>query len=61
MAVGKLRQLDDRVREIQRARTALRAMLEAPHDRLDECPEHLRILRAHAEELATAAAGRKRN
>jgi DNA-binding transcriptional MerR regulator len=60
IAVEKLRQLDDRVREIERARTALRAMLGAPHDRLDECPEHLRILRAHAEELATAASGRTR-
>ncbi len=60
MAEAKLRQLDDRVREIERARTALRAMLGAPHDRLDECPEHRRILRAHAEELATAASGRTR-
>jgi DNA-binding transcriptional MerR regulator len=60
IAMAKLRQLDDRVREIERARTALRDMLAAPHDRLDECPEHHRILRAHAEELATAASSTTR-
>jgi DNA-binding transcriptional MerR regulator len=58
MAVAKLRQLDDRVQEIERARTALRHMLGAPYDRLDDCPEHHRILNAHAEALATAARSR---
>jgi DNA-binding transcriptional MerR regulator len=57
MAVAKLRQLDDRVREIERARTALRTLLEAPHDRLDDCPEHHRILREHADALAAASRG----
>jgi DNA-binding transcriptional MerR regulator len=55
MALTKLQQLDDRAREIERARTALRQMLGAPYDRLDDCPEHHRILREHAEELAAAA------
>jgi hypothetical protein len=32
-------------------------MLGAPYDRLDDCPEHHRILREHAEELAAAAGG----
>jgi DNA-binding transcriptional MerR regulator len=57
MAVAKLRQLDDRVQEIERARTALRNMLGAAHDRLDDCPEHHRILREHAEALAAGASG----
>ena len=55
MALAKLQQLDDRAREIERARTALRQMLGAPYERLDDCPEHHRILREHAEELAAAA------
>jgi hypothetical protein len=46
MAAEKLRELDDRIREIQRARTALQQMLGAPHDHLDDCPERHRILRA---------------
>lgn len=56
----KLRELDDRIREIQRARTALQQMLGAPNEHLDDCPEHHRILRAHAEALATAASSRTR-
>jgi DNA-binding transcriptional MerR regulator len=60
MAAEKLRELDARVQEIQRARTALHHMLGAPHDHLDDCPEHHRILRAHADVLATAAPRRTR-
>ena len=55
MASAKLRQLDDRVQEIQLAQKALRHILESPHDRLDDCPTHHRILRAHGDALAAAA------
>lgn len=55
LAVAKLRTLDDRVQEIRQAQAVLRHTLAAPDDRLDECPVHHRILRAHAEALAVAA------
>jgi DNA-binding transcriptional MerR regulator len=55
MAVAKLRELDDRAREIQQAQTVLRHTLGCPHDRLDDCPVHRSVLRAHAEALARAA------
>lgn len=54
-ASEKLRELDDRVQRIQRAQKALRHTLDCTHGRLDDCPVHHRILRAHAEALATAA------
>lgn len=52
---AKLRQLDDRVQQLQQAQKALRHTLGAPHDHLDDCPTHHRILRAHADALAAAA------
>jgi DNA-binding transcriptional MerR regulator len=55
MASVKLRQLDDRVQEIRQAQTALRHALSSPHDHLDDCPVHHRVLQAHAQALATAA------
>jgi DNA-binding transcriptional MerR regulator len=55
-AAAKLRELDDRVQQLQQARKALRHTIDSPHDRLDDCPVHHRILRAHAEALAQAAA-----
>jgi DNA-binding transcriptional MerR regulator len=55
IAVAKLRELDDRAQEIQQAQTVLRHILDCPHDRLDDCPVHHSVLRAHAEALATAA------
>lgn len=58
MASSKLRQLDDRIQEIQQAQTALRHILDCQHNRLDHCPEHHRILRSHADALATAAKNR---
>lgn len=53
VASGKLRELDDRLLEIQQAQAALRHALDNEHERLDDCPVHRRILRAHAEALAT--------
>jgi MerR family transcriptional regulator, redox-sensitive transcriptional activator SoxR len=58
MASAKLRELDQHVEKIQQARTALRNALACRHDRLDECPVHHRMLRAHAESLAAAANNR---
>lgn len=55
VAAAKLRELDDRVQRIQRARKALRHALDCEHDHIDDCPVHHRILRAHAESLAAAA------
>jgi DNA-binding transcriptional MerR regulator len=55
MASAKLRQLDDRAREIRQAQTALHHTLNSPHDDLDDCPVHHRVLQAHAQALATAA------
>jgi DNA-binding transcriptional MerR regulator len=60
MAAEKLRELDHRVQDIQRARTALHQMLGAPHHHLDDCPEHHRILRAHADALAVPGSNRGR-
>jgi DNA-binding transcriptional MerR regulator len=54
---AKLRQLDERVQQIEQARTALRHILDSPHDHLDDCPVHRRILRKHARALAGAADG----
>lgn len=58
MASAKLRELDDRVQQIQQAQTALRHLLDCRDDRLEDCPVHREILRAHAEALATAANNR---
>lgn len=55
LASAKLRQLDDRVQEIRQAQKALRHALDSPHDHLDDCPVHHRVLQAHARALATAA------
>ncbi|SDI61864.1 MerR family transcriptional regulator [Nonomuraea jiangxiensis] len=55
VVAAKLRELDDRVQRIQRAQQALRHALDSERDRLDDCPVHHRILRAHARALATAA------
>ncbi|MBC6462667.1 MerR family transcriptional regulator [Actinomadura sp. HBU206391] len=55
VASAKLRELDDRVQQIQQAQKALRHALDCRHDHLDDCPVHHRILRAHAEALAAAA------
>jgi DNA-binding transcriptional MerR regulator len=55
LAVVKLRELEDRAQKIQQAQTALRHILDCPHDRLDDCPVHRSVLRAHAEALATGA------
>ncbi|MEV0614688.1 MerR family transcriptional regulator [Nonomuraea sp. NPDC050404] len=55
-AVAKLRELDERVERIQRAQKALRHTIECRRDHLDDCPVHHRILRAHADALAAAAA-----
>jgi DNA-binding transcriptional MerR regulator len=55
LASAKLRQLDDRVQEIRQAQAALRRTLGSPHDHLDDCPVHHRVLQAHARALATAA------
>lgn len=57
VASAKLRELDDRVQRIQRAQNALRHTLESRHDLLDDCPVHRRILRAHAEALASGRLG----
>lgn len=54
MGSAKLRELDERVEEIQQAQKALHHMLACRDDRFDECPVHHRILRAHAELLANA-------
>ncbi|MFI0487250.1 MerR family transcriptional regulator [Actinomadura sp. 9N215] len=55
MAAAKLRELDDRVQQIERARKALRHAIDSRHELLDDCPVHRRILRAHAETLAADA------
>lgn len=52
MAAAKLRELDDRLQRIERARTSLQHAVDCPHDHLDECPVHNRVVRAHAEALA---------
>lgn len=54
MGLAKLRELDERVQGIQQAQKALHHLLACRDDRLDDCPEHHRILRAHAELLADA-------
>lgn len=51
VAEAKLRRLDDRVEQLQQARKALHHTLRAPHDHLDDCPTHHRILRAHADAM----------
>lgn len=58
IAAAKLHELDDRVQRIQRAQKALRHALDYQRDRLDDCPVHHRILQAHAEALAAAAANK---
>ena len=55
VALAKLLELDQRLHEIRQVRAALQRTIEAPHNQLDDCPVHRRILRAHAEALATAA------
>jgi DNA-binding transcriptional MerR regulator len=55
MAGAKLRELDDHVQKIHQAQAALRHALACRHDRLDECPVHHRMLREHAEALATGS------
>ncbi|MEU8310779.1 MerR family transcriptional regulator [Actinomadura sp. NPDC048955] len=55
---AKLRELSDRVQQIQQAQSALRHALDCGLERLDDCPAHRRILRAHAAALADDAGGR---
>lgn len=57
--VAKLRELDERVQAIEQAQAVLRHTLDSPHDRLDDCPVHRRILRARADTLAAAATGKR--
>lgn len=54
-AAAKLRELEDRARQLEQAQAALRHVLDAETDRIEDCPVHQRILRAHAEALAAAA------
>lgn len=55
IALAKMRQLDERAQQIHRAQTALRHTLDCSQDHLDDCSVHHRVLRAHANALATAA------
>jgi hypothetical protein len=50
-----LHELDRQIHEIRQARAGLQRTIDAPYEQLDDCPVHRRILRAHAEALATAA------
>ncbi|QIS03944.1 MerR family transcriptional regulator [Nocardia brasiliensis] len=54
MTSGKVRQLDEQIEQIQQAQVVLRHLLDCRHEQLDYCPEHRRILRAHAATLAAA-------
>ncbi|UGT55242.1 MerR family transcriptional regulator [Nocardia asteroides] len=51
----KVRQLDEQVARIRQAQEVLGHLLDCRHEHLDDCPEHHRVLRAHAAALATAA------
>ena len=51
-AKAKLAELDERLEEIQRARTILDHAIKCPHPALDTCPVHQRIVKAHADALA---------
>ncbi|WP_280329350.1 MerR family transcriptional regulator [Nocardia wallacei] len=60
LSSAKLRELDEQLAQIRQAQHVLRHLLDCRHDRLDHCPEHHRILRAHAETLAAGQTTRSR-
>ncbi|MFF1818638.1 MerR family transcriptional regulator [Kribbella sp. NPDC058245] len=57
-ALAKLGELDERARQVEQAQKALRHTLDCSQEHLDDCAVHHRILRAHADALATAAQSR---
>ncbi len=52
-AVAKRRELEAQLAATQLALTMIEHTLECPHQSLDECPVHRRIVQGHAAEMAT--------
>ena len=54
VADAKLIELDARLRKLAAAREALAHLVACPHERLDDCPVHRRLVQGHAAQMGPA-------